>query len=68
MVNLLAIRIEVPHLVHRVGQEFCVVTDHNEPTFIVAQILSQPPNGIRIEVIRWFIEKQDVRSTEKNPR
>ena len=54
------------HPSDRLVEEFKVVADHEQTTAIVAQEIEQPRLGIDVEVVRRFIQKQRVASSEQN--
>ena len=46
-------------------QEVAIVRDHDQTAVISQQVLLQPVNGLKIEVVRRFIQQQDGRIAEE---
>ena len=61
-------RIEMQHTRDRGVEEDEVVADHDDLAAIVAQEVHQPRLGVAVEVVRRFIEKQELRVCEQHAR
>ena len=62
-----AVGIEVEHLVDHGLEQRRVVTDHDKAAAVRAQVVAQPGNGVRVQMVRRLVEKQRLRATEQDP-
>ena len=52
---------ELPHPRHRRVQKGTVVRSDQERTGASAEVLFEPLQHVKVEVVRWFVEQQEVR-------
>ena len=60
--------VDVQHPRDRTVEQLEVVTDHQEPAAVRTQELHQPLLGVDVEVVRRFVEQQEVAAREQDPR
>ena len=49
-------------------QKFAVVGNHENSTAIQAQMFLKPAEGFQIEVVGWFVQQQQIRFLDEQPR
>ena len=61
-----AVRVQVEHLVDHGLQQRRVVTDHDKAAAMCAEVVTQPRDGIGVEVVRRLVEQERLRTTEQD--
>ncbi|MNB86292.1 hypothetical protein D3C75_332330 [compost metagenome] len=60
--------VQIGHVSTDHVQEVTVVRNDDHGAVTIVQRLLQPANGVDVQVVRWFIEQQDVRIREQRLR
>src|SRR5450759_4665288 len=56
------------HVIHYVGEKCAIMTDQQDCLVGIPEVILQPARRFQIEVIRWFVQKQDFCGTYQLPR
>jgi hypothetical protein len=57
----------VENVIDDAGEKGAVVADQENRFVRISEVLLQPPRRLQVEVIGWFVEKQNIRGTYQLP-